>query len=62
MRAIKTLTLYRPSDKSVIAEIYEGEEYNIPNTILVFEGTNSDFLELNNDYSYENDIDIITEL
>jgi len=62
MRAIKTLTLYRPSDKVIIAEIYEGEEYNIPDTILVFEGTNSDFLELNNDYSYENDIDIITEL
>lgn len=47
----QTSVLYRPSDKTIISEVFVGESYYIPNDIEVYIGTLEDFLNDNPDYN-----------
>ena len=47
----QTSVLYRPSDKTIIAEVFVGESYSIPIGIEVYIGTLEDFLNDNPDYN-----------
>jgi len=55
MKAVTTLTLYRPSDLIVLAQVETGQQYYTPADVFVFEGTIEEFLKLNPEYSYGND-------
>lgn len=55
-RATTTIVLYRKETKTIIAEVFEGEQYFIPDEVTSFSGTLEDFLAINPDYSFsEND-------
>lgn len=54
MRAATTIVLYREEDKRVIAEVFEGQNYEIPEDVSVYEGTLQEFLTENTEYVYEN--------
>lgn len=43
-RATTTIVLYRESNKTIIAEVYEGEQYFIPSDITIYNGTLEDFI------------------
>ena len=49
-QATETICLYRPSEKVFIAEVFEGDKYEVPNEVEVFIGTKEQFLALNPDY------------
>lgn len=51
MKAIKTIVLY--TDSEVIAEVFAGESYMIPNDVKVFEGTLKQFKDENPDFSFD---------
>lgn len=38
MTANQTLVLYRAATKKIIAEVYQGEKYYIPNDVSVYNG------------------------
>lgn len=40
--ATTTIVLYRESSKTIIAEVYEGEQYFIPSDVTVYNGTLED--------------------
>lgn len=48
MIATHTVVLYTESE--IIAEVYEGETYLAPDTVMVFDGTIEEFLILNPEY------------
>ena len=50
--ATTTIVLYRESNKTIIAEVYEGEQYFIPDDVMIFSGTLGDFLSINPDYKH----------
>lgn len=56
MIADKTITLYRPADKIIIAQVEIGEEYNIPDDVFVFEGDIAEFKILYPEYREENEL------
>lgn len=46
----QTSVLYRPSDKTIIAEVFVGEAYSVPIDVEVYVGTLEDFLNDNPEY------------
>jgi hypothetical protein len=54
MVAETIITLYREETKTIIAEVYQGEQYHIPNDVKVFEGTTEQFLSEKPEYKYQN--------
>lgn len=55
-QAIETICLYRPNEKVFIAEVFDGEIYEVPIEVEVFIGTKEQFLTLNPDYEFETEI------
>ena len=53
--ATTTIVLYRESSKTIIAEVYEGEQYFIPIDVTCYNGTLEDFLIEYPDYGFETD-------
>lgn len=51
MTATTTIVLYNEENKAVLAEVYAGQKYYIPDTTSVFKGTLNEFLALNPDYT-----------
>lgn len=51
--ATTTIVLYRESSKTIIAEVYEGEQYFIPSDVTVYNGTLEDFKDEYPDYEFE---------
>ena len=49
-QATETICLYRPNEKVFIAELLEGDKYEVPIEVEVFIGTKEQFLTLNPDY------------
>lgn len=45
MKATHTIVLY--TENEIIAEVYQGESYMIPENVQVFDGTIEEFLEEN---------------
>jgi len=54
--ATTTIVLYRESSKTIIAEVYESQQYFIPSDVTVYNGTLEDFLIEYPDYKFENEI------
>ena len=52
MEAIQTITLYRPLDMLILAEVYAGEHYFIPDNVKVYEGSVGAFLQNFPGYSF----------
>lgn len=55
MTATEIITLYRPSNKTVIAEVQVGENYYIPEDVEEYKGCVEEFLEQNNEYQWSNE-------
>lgn len=55
-RATTTIVLYRKSDKTIIAEVFEGEQYFRPDDVTRYNGTLEEFLIEYPDYTFESDI------
>ena len=55
-RAITTIVLYLIETKTIIAEVFEGEQYFIPDDVTIFSGTLEDFISEYPDYEFENEI------
>ena len=53
MKATTTLLLY--TEGTIIAEVYEGESYLVPEDVMVFEGTLDEFLEIEEFKNYKID-------
>lgn len=59
-KATQTIVLY--TDTEIIAEVYEGEIYMIPENVKVFMGDLEEFKKNNNNYSLYEDVEIISEI
>ena len=55
-RATTTIVLFRIETKTIIAEVFEGEQYFIPSDVTVYNGTLEDFLIEYPDYEFETEI------
>ena len=55
-RATTTIVLYRKETKTIIAEVYEGQQYFIPSDVAIYNGTLEDFRSENPDYEFETEI------
>ena len=53
MKATTTLVLY--TERIIIAEVYDGESYLVPEDVMVFEGTLDEFLEIEEFKNYKID-------
>lgn len=51
-QATETICLYRPNEKVFIAELFEGDKYEVPNEVEVFIGTKEQFKQQYPDYEY----------
>lgn len=49
-QATETICLYRPNEKVFIAELLEGDKYEVPNEVEVFIGSKEDFKKQYPDY------------
>ena len=54
MEAKTILTLYRPEDLMIMAEVQPGENFYIPSNVLVYEGSLENFLKENPKYDRPN--------
>ena len=52
-QAIETIGLYRPNEKVFIAELLEGDKYEVPIEVEVFTGTKEQFRQQYPDYGYD---------
>lgn len=52
-KATQTIVLYREIEKVIIAEVFEGEQYFIPEDVSIYEGTLEEFKAENPDYDYD---------
>lgn len=55
-KATQTIVLY--TDDKIIAEVYAGETYMIPDGVKVFVGTLDEFKEINSNYQFEEYVEI----
>ena len=53
--ATTTIVLYRKSNKTIIAEVYAGEQYFRPTDVTRYNGTLEEFITENPDYTFESD-------
>jgi hypothetical protein len=53
MKATETIVLYRESNKTIIAEVYEDEHYFIQKDVSVYVGTMESFKKEFPDYKIE---------
>ena len=53
MKATEALVIY--TEEKIIADVYEGESYLIPEDVMVFEGTLDEFLEIEEFKNYKID-------
>lgn len=56
MVATETIVLY--TDDEIIAEVYEGETYLIPNGVKVFVGTIDEFVKEKHNYNFKPHVEI----
>ena len=52
-QAIETICLYRPNEKVFIAELLEGDKYEVHIEVEVFTGTKEQFRQQYPDYGYD---------
>ena len=53
--ATTTIVLYRKATKTIIAEVYEGEQYWRPSDVTRYNGTLDEFIAENPEYNFESD-------
>lgn len=53
MKTTETLVIH--TEEKIIAEVFEGESYLVPEDVMVFEGTLDEFLEIEEFKNYKID-------